>query len=111
MNLPGEFRYAVRSLSRSPVFALVAVMSLALGIGANTAVFTMMDHVLLSLLPVERPSELVQLSAVGENYGGSSGMNALSYPMYEDLRDRNQVFSGTLCHEQVPASVSFGGRN
>ncbi len=111
MNFPGEFRYAVRSLSKSPVFAVVAVMSLALGIGANTAVFTMMDHVLLSLLPVERPSELVQLSEVGENYGGSSGMNALSYPMYEDLRDRNQVFSGILCHEQVPASVSFGGRN
>ena len=111
MNLPGEFRYAVRSLSKSPVFTLVAGLSLALGIGANTAVFTMMDHVLLALLPVQNPKELVQLREVGQNYGSNSGMNVLSYPIYEDFRDRNQVFAGILCHDQTPVSVSFGDRN
>jgi ABC-type antimicrobial peptide transport system permease subunit len=58
MNLSGELRYALRSLARSPVFAAVAILSLALGIGANTAVFTMLDHVLLHALPVPNPDEL-----------------------------------------------------
>jgi hypothetical protein len=97
MNLSGEIRYALRSLARSPVFAAVAILSLALGIGANTAVFTLLDHVLLHSLPVRNPDELVQLKEVGNFYGSNTGMNSLSYPMYEDFRDRNQVFSGILC--------------
>src|SRR5664279_3489964 len=111
MNLSGELRYALRSLARSPVFAAVAILSLALGIGANTAVFTMLDHVLLHALPVPDPDELVQLKEVGDFYGSNAGMNSLSYPIYQDFRDRNQVFSGILCRYQTPASVSFAGRN
>jgi hypothetical protein len=80
MNLSGELRYALRSLARSPVFAAVAILSLALGIGANTAVFTMLDHVLLHALPVPDPDELVQLKEVGDFYGSNAGMNSLSYP-------------------------------
>src|SRR5437870_3730806 len=111
MSLPGEFRYAVRSLARSPVFTSVAVLSLALGIGANTGVFTMLDQVLLHLLPVQDPERLVQLAEVGFHYGSNTGMNSLSYPIYTDLRDQNQVFSGMLCRFQRPVSVSFAGRN
>src|SRR5260370_1312697 len=102
MNLPGEVRYAVRSLKKSPVFASVAVLSLALGIGANTAVFTLVDQMLLHQLPVPDPQQLVQLKELGENYGSNTGMNSLSYPIYKDFRDQNQVFSGMMCRAQRP---------
>jgi len=111
MLIPRELRYAVRSLARSPVFAVVAVFSLALGIGANTAVFTLLDFDLLHPLPVGHPDQLVQLREVGENYGSNTGMNSLSYPIYEDFRDQNQVFSGILCRHQRPFSVSHSGSN
>jgi putative ABC transport system permease protein len=111
MGLIGELRYAIRSLVKSPGFAAVAVLSLALGIGANTAVFSMLDSVLLHLLPVRNPGELVQLREVGSHYGNNNGMNALSYPIYQDFRDQNQVFSGMLSRYQLALSVSFDGRN
>ncbi|HEX3985646.1 MAG TPA: ABC transporter permease [Acidobacteriaceae bacterium] len=94
-------RYAWRKLRRSPAFALTAVITLALGIGATTAIFTMFDQVLLRMLPVEKPQELVRFHWKGSfsgnmsSFGGDSG-NYFSYPMYKDLRDRNQVFSGML---------------
>ncbi|MGC9970787.1 MAG: ABC transporter permease [Bryobacteraceae bacterium] len=110
MTLPAELRYALRSLARSPVFFAVAVLSLALGIGANTAVFTLLDEVLLRFLPVQDPSRLVQLKEVGRHYGSNTGMNALSYPIYADLRDQNQVFSGMLCRYRMPLSANFEGR-
>ena len=111
MPFAAELRHAGRSLTKSPVFACVAILSLALGIGANTAVFTMLDHVLLSPMPVNHPNELVQLKEVGANYGSNTGMNALSYPIYEDFRDQNQVFSGMFCRFQRPVSVSYAGHN
>jgi len=111
MDISGELRYAVRSLAKSPVFASVAVLSLALGIGANTAVFTMLDHVLLGQLPVPGPERLVQLLEVGAHYGSNTGLHALSYPMYQDLRDRNQVFSGMLSRDLTTVSVSHNGNN
>jgi len=111
MNLPGEVRYAIRSLAKSPVFAAVAVLSLALGIGANTAVFTLLDHVLLGQLPVQEPQRLVQLAEVGAHYGSNTGLHALSYPIYTDFRDQNEVFSGMLCRFLTTVSVSFSGRN
>jgi predicted permease len=111
MNLVGEVRYAVRSLKKSPVFATVAVLSLALGIGANTAVFTLLDQVLLHQLPVPNPQQLAQLRERGEHYGSNTGVNSLSYPIYTDFRDQNQVFSGMLCRHQRPVSMSFEGQN
>jgi hypothetical protein len=69
MNLPSELRFAARSLARSPVFSSVAMLSLALGIGANMAVFTLLDQVLLRPLPVQDPQHLVQLKEVGDFYG------------------------------------------
>ena len=111
MHFSGELRCAVRTLAKSPVFASVAVLSLSLGIGANTAVFSMLDHVLLQLLPVQSPKQLVQLRELGSHYGSNTGMNALSYPIYTDFRDQNQVFSGMLCRYQLPVSMSEAGRN
>jgi predicted permease len=86
-------------------------MSLALGIGANSAVFSMLDHVLLESLPVEKPGQLAQLSEVGSYYGSNTGMNALSYPIYTDFRDQNQVFSTIFCRATMPLSVSDQGHN
>jgi len=106
-----DLRFAFRTLAKSPGFTAVAVITLALGIGANTAVFTMLDHVLLSQLPVQNPGELVQLKEVGAHYGSNTGMNALSYPIYEDLRDQNQVFSGMFCRRQMAVSISDAGHN
>ncbi len=111
MRFPGELRYVLRSLRKSPVFVCVAVLSLALGTGANTAVFTLLDQALLRLLPVREPKQLVQLTEVGEHYGSNTGVNALSYPIYEDFVAQNKVFSGMLCRHTLVFSTSFEGRN
>jgi predicted permease len=111
MRLPADLRFAVRLLARSPLFTAVAVLSLALGIGANTAVFTMLDHVLLRQLPVEQPDRLAQLKEEGAHYGSNTGQNALSYPIYADFRDRNAVFTGVMCRYQTPVSISYAGHN
>src|SRR5690349_10540576 len=92
-----DLRYALRVLRRSPLFTVVAILSLALGIGANTAIFTLVNQLILRLLPVREPERIVLLAGRGRHYGGNNGRNALAYPMYQDLRDRNQVFSGMMC--------------
>jgi predicted permease len=105
-----DLRYALRTLRKSPLFVLVAVLSLALGIGANTAIFTLINQLILQYLPVPHPEELVLLTARGNHYGSNSGPNALSYPMYRDFRDRNEVFRGMFCRHAETISVSFEGR-
>src|ERR671934_2833847 len=82
-----DLRYAWRGLARAPLFTLVAVLSIALGIGANTAIFTLVDEVLLRTLPVKHPEQLVLFNGARNHYGSNSGGNMLSYPMYEDFRD------------------------
>jgi predicted permease len=104
-----DIRFAVRTLRKSPVFTVVAILSLALGIGANTAIFTLLDQVLLRLLPVKDPRQLVALKMDGFHYGGNWGMNALSYPMYHDFSEHNTVFSGMFCRFQYSMSVTFQG--
>src|ERR1700683_1242356 len=105
-----DIRYAFRTFRKSPVFVAVAVLSLALGIGANTAIFTLVDQVLLRLLPVTNPEQLVTLWGRGTHYGGNNGPIKLSYPMYADFRDQNQVFSGMFCRWDTALSISFEGR-
>jgi predicted permease len=105
-----DIRYAVRMLTKSPVFCLVAVASLALGIGANTAVFSLINQLLLRLLPVKNPQELVLLTSRGSHYGNNTGSNSMSYLMYTDIRDRNQVFSGMFCRYGTSLSFSSEGR-
>ena len=109
-DLWNDIRFALRTLWKSPVFTGVAVFSLALGIGANTAIFTLLDQILLRLLPVKAPQELVLLSMKGFHYGGNWGGNALSYPMYQDFSANNSVFSGMFCRFTYPMSLTFNGR-
>ena len=93
-----DFRYALRMLGKSPGFTAVAVLTLALGIGANTAVFSVVNTLILRPLPVERPGELVFLE--NAHYGPSQ-----SFPNYKDLRDRNQVFAGLVGYRMAPMEL------
>lgn len=110
-NLAHDLRFAIRTFKKSPVFVAVAVLSLALGIGANTAIFTLVDQLLLRLLPVKDPQQLVILWGRGQHYGSNNGRYKLSYPMYEDFRDHNQIFNGMFCRWDTTFSVSEGGHN
>ena len=107
-----DIRYALRQLRKSPGFTLTVIVTLALGLGANAAVFTLFDQVLLHMLPVERPKELVRFEWTGafsgsmSSFGGDSD-NYFSYPMYKDLRDKNQVFVGMLAADKTSVGVSW----
>jgi predicted permease len=103
-----DSRYAFRGLRKSPLFTVVAVLTLALGIGANTAIFSLLDQVLLRTLPVKHPEQLVFLAEHGIRFGSSWGDNDISYPMYRDFRDRNQVFSGMFCRFPTSVGLSYG---
>ena len=109
-NLWNDLKFAVRTLGRSPVFTGVAVVSVALGIGANTAIFSLLDQVLLRLLPVKEPQQIVLLNMKGMHYGNNNGGNALSYPMYDDFRKNNQVFSGMFCRFPNYFALTFNGQ-
>ena len=103
-----DLKYTYRTLARTPGFTAVAVLTLALGIGANTAIFSLLDQVLLRLLPVKNPQQLVLLTMKGRHYGSNWGGNAISHPMFRDFRDHNEVFSDMFCRFPTSASLSFG---
>jgi predicted permease len=102
-----DFRLAVRGLTRSPLFASVAILSLALGIGANTAIFTLIDQILLRKLPVKRPQELVMLHQEGPHSGSNMGLRMHSYPMYQEFQKRAEPFGEVLARRLVSTSVSI----
>ena len=107
-----DLRYALRQLRKSPAFTLTVIVTLALGIGANAAVFTLFDQVLLRMLPVEQPKDLVRFVWTGDFSGSASSFggektNYFSYPMYKDLRDQNQVFQGMLAADRTGVGVSW----
>jgi predicted permease len=104
-----DLRYSLRTLRRSPVFLAVAVLSLALGIGANTAIFTLINQLILQPLPVKNPEQLVMLAGRGKHYGGNNGRDKLSYPMYQEIRDKNEVFSGMFAAYPTTVSATFQG--
>src|SRR6266403_2050294 len=106
-----DLQYSLRMLARTPGFTAIAVLTLALGIGANTAIFTLLDQVLLRLLPVKDPQQLVLLSMRGRHYGSNWGGNAISHPMYRDFQAHNEVFSGMFCRFPIAVSLSFGGQS
>ncbi|HLJ49647.1 MAG TPA: ABC transporter permease [Bryobacteraceae bacterium] len=109
-GLTRELRYSWRTLRKSPIFLAVAVLSLALGIGANTAIFSLIDQLILQPLPVRNPEQLVMLAGRGKHYGAGIGSDRLSYPMYREIRDQNEVFSGMFCTFPTTVSASFEGR-
>ena len=86
-----DLRYAVRALRTTPGFAAVAILSLALGIGANTAIFSLIDSVVLKFLPVNHPEELVQITM-------GPGDTNFTNPIWEQVRDRQDVFSGAFAY-------------
>jgi predicted permease len=106
-----DFRYACRNLGRTPLFTLVALLSLALGIGANSAVFTIADQVLLRLMPVKHARELVFFTSPGPQNGMIWGENRFSYPMFKDFRDNNSVFNGVAAHFNTPLNLSYNNRS
>src|SRR4029453_2510073 len=103
-----DVRLAIRSLARSPLFATVAILSLALGIGANTAIFTLIDQIVLRKLPVKNPDELVMLYQQGPHNGSNMGTRMHSYPIYQDYQRRAAPLAEVVCRRLVPASVSIG---
>src|SRR5947209_10760503 len=105
-----DARFAFRNLLRSPLFAAVAVASLALGIGANTAIFTLIDQLMLRLLPVKDPSQLVMIWTTGPHIGSNRGDRRVSYPMYQDFQQKAQAFSYVVARYQTALSISFGNQ-
>jgi len=106
-----DLRHALRTLVHAPAFSLVVILTLGLGIGANTAIFSLMDQLMLRLLPVERPEQLVQLDGPGPFSGRTMNNRTFSYPMYQDLRDRNEVFSGTVARAAFSATMVQAGQS
>src|SRR6266478_1073430 len=86
-----DVRYALRTLKNFPGFATVAILSLALGIGANIAIFSLVDAVILKYLPVERPEELMQLQYRAPDWNGES--STFTNPVWEQVRDHQDVFA------------------
>jgi putative ABC transport system permease protein len=109
-----DIRYGFRTLLKNPGFTVIAVLTLALGLGANTAIFSLTDQILLRLLPVDKPEELVVLRAPGPKQGrvrsDGDGATSFSYPNYKALRDNNNIFSGLLARFAVPLSVAGTGQ-
>src|SRR3954466_8207230 len=101
-----DLRYAVRGLRRSPLFATVAILSLALGIGANTAIFTLIDQILLRKLPVSHPEQLVMVYQKASNMGSNMGSRMNSYPLYQDLQQKAEPLSEVICRRLFSASVA-----
>src|SRR5260221_7029093 len=106
-----EIRLTIRSLARTPLYSLTAVVSLALGIGATTAIFSMIDQVLLQTLPVKEPAELAFIYQTGPLSGSIStsepGGPAFSYPMFRELQTQQTTFTGLAGSYGVAESAAY----
>jgi hypothetical protein len=111
-----NIRHWIRTLAKSPFVSGVAILSLALGIGANAAIFSLFNEMLLKPLPVVQPGQLVNLSAPGPIVGTNNSCNLagdcgaiFSYPMFLDLQKANTGFSGIAAHVLFGANVAYQG--
>src|SRR5438132_5605250 len=113
-DLRQDLRYALRTLASKPGFTLVVVLTLALGIGANTAIFTLMDQVMFRLLSVRDADRLVVVDAPGPGSGQmhnhSDTLTPLSHPLFVELRDRSGVFDGVLAEYTAPLKITMGNQ-
>lgn len=105
-----DLRHSLRMLRRSPGFTLIALLLLALGIGANTAIFTLLDRLMLRPLPVKDPDQLVMIWTTGPHLGSNQGSRSSSYPMYQDFEEGAEAFSYVFCRHFTPLSVSWEGQ-
>jgi predicted permease len=102
-----DLRFSLRGFRRNPGFVAATVLSLTLGIGATTAIYSLVDQVILQALPIREPERLVLLDWEGEHVSGGFGTyNLMSYPFCRDLQHQSQVFDGVVCRAQV-GSVAF----
>ena len=109
-DLVADARYAARTSARSPAFAVVAILTLALGTGANATMFTLVHRVLLDALPVHAPDQLVELGCLNTNEADKVGCNA-SYPGFRMFRDHNRVLAGLFAFAPLgDVNVVHGGR-
>ena len=104
-------KYAFRSLRKNLGFSLIVILTLGFGMGANAAIFSLMDQVLLRRLPVRDPSQLVFLDGPGAFQGRTFNRMTFSYPMYKDFRDRNEVFTGLLARFPTAMTIAWEGRS
>lgn len=102
-----DLRYGARMIMKNPGFTLIAAMTLALGIGANSAIFSLVNTVMFRPLPVENPDKMVSLNNTANNRTFSS----FSYPNYKDFRDRSDVFSDLIAYRFAPLSLSYDGKS
>src|SRR5437879_3628593 len=98
MNLVSDIRFAVRTLRKSPGFTVVAILSLALGIGANTAIFSLIDAVLLRMLPVDRPEQLVYVKTTSQNIGNIQVSQTISNAALEQLEKQCTRVTGLAAY-------------
>ena len=111
-TLFNDVRYGLRMLAKNPGFTAVVVLTLALGIGANTAIFSLLDQAILRALPVKEPGRLVLVNDAEGRGGWSTSDNdemVYSYPHYKDVRDGIPLFDGAIARAHVPLSVASGG--
>src|SRR6185369_13509206 len=104
-----DLKFGARLLAKTPGFTAVAALSLALGIGANTTIFTLVNAVLLNPLPVEDPSQLVSVYVVdsrNQDALGGGGFLQLSPANFQDIRQKNEVFTDMTAHQGLPLNIS-----
>ncbi|HTU33003.1 MAG TPA: ABC transporter permease [Candidatus Acidoferrum sp.] len=104
-----DVRYAARMLSKSPGFTMVAILTLALGIGANTAIFSLVDAVMLRLLPVQQPEQLLQVAMLTPHFSDGGPRTSFTNPLWERLRDSQDVFSGVFAWGADQFNLAQGG--
>lgn len=108
-NFANDLRFAARTLRKNPGFTATALLSLALGVGANTAIFSLFNQLLLRPLPVKDPGALVLLEWRGNTISSNWGSgNLLSYPLCQDLQQEGEIFEGVICRHPARANLSTG---
>lgn len=109
-TLTRDIRYGIRALRRSWGLSAAAIASIALGVGANTGIFSLVDQALFRALPVRQPEQLVWLNPVGPSFGNPQGSFFVSHPMFRDLARSNDVFSGMFARSLLQAHTGYQGQ-